>query len=125
MLLPSRATVIALAATAIGVAALLGVAQWRLHTAKTEIADLRAELAESRQNAAALASELKIQSAAVQSWKSEADRRVRLAQAALKRAEEYRALAEKRKASLEAYNTSGKEECDAMREIVDIARGLR
>lgn len=112
-------------AAAIAVALALVLMQLRLSAARLESAQLRAELLASEQDREKLAESLAAQTAAVQQWKNQADALTRRAQVAISKAEEYRALAEKRKASLEAYNTSGKDECDAMREIVDIARGLR
>lgn len=110
---------------AIAVALALVLMQLQLSAARLEAANLREQLLISEQNREKLADSLAAQTAAVQQWKSQADALTRRAQAALSKTEEYRALAEKRKASLEAYNTSGKDECDAMREIVDLARGLR
>lgn len=112
-------------AAAIAVALALVLMQLRLSAARLEAANLREQLLISEQNREKLAESLAAQTAAVQQWKNQADTLTRRAQAATSKAEEYRALAEKRKASLEAYNTSGKDECDAMREIVDVARGLR
>lgn len=112
-------------AAVIAVALALVLMQLRLSAARLESAQLRAKLLASEQNREKLAESLAAQTAAVQQWKNQADALTRRAQVAVSKAEEYRALAEKRKASLEAYNTSGKDECDAMREIVDIARGLR
>lgn len=112
-------------AAAVAVALALVLMQLRLSAARLESAQLRAELLSSEQNREKLAESLAAQTAAVQQWKSQADALTRRAQVALSKAEEYRALSEQRKASLEAYNTSGKDECDALREIVDLARSLR
>lgn len=112
-------------AAAIAVALALVLMQLQLSAARLEAANLREQLLVSEQNREKLAESLAAQTAAVQQWKSQADTLTRRAQAALSKTEEYRALSEQRKARLEAYNTSGKEECDALREIVDLARGLR
>lgn len=108
----------AAAAVAITLVTTIGVSRWQVNS-------LRADIAEARQQSTICAQSLEAQNAAVKSWQAESERRARIAQDALKQASAYRKQAEGRKSSLEAYNPKGKEECDALREIVDLARGFR
>lgn len=98
------------------VVAVIGWSRWQVHS-------LRADLAAARAEAAQLRAEIQIQTAAVERWRDEADRRARIAQEARFKAAEYRRQAEARKTRLEDYNAAGKGECDALTEIIDLARG--
>lgn len=115
-LFASRAGLSVLAAATLLVA--LGVSRWQVN-------GLRADLAEARGEAIVLRAEIDAQNAAVRQWRAEAERRAQAAQAATKQAAEYRRQAETNRATLEAYNPEGKGECDALVEIVDMARGWR
>lgn len=119
-------TLLRLLATRVGLAVLagaillaaLGVSRWQIN-------GLRADLAEATSESTTLRAEIGAQNAAVRQWRAEAERRAQAAQAATKQAAEYRRQAETNRATLEAYNPQGKGECDALVEIVDLARGWR
>lgn len=95
-------------AAAIAVALALVLMQLRLSAARLEAANLRERLLISEQNREKLAESLAAQTAAVQRWKSQADALARRAHAAISKAEEYRALAEKRKPALRLTTLPGR-----------------
>ncbi len=99
---------------AVLVAAVLGWSRWQVH-------GLRADLAEAKAETLQLAAQVGVQNAQVSAWKQAAAQRQAAASAALDQASSQRQRADRLAATIRATPLP-KEECDALRAIVDTAR---
>lgn len=89
---------------------------------RLQLAHARAALAEAKAETTRLRADLEAQSIAVDRWRAEAAARQRRAKTAVREADAYRRKADVSAARLATYSPAGKEECDAMRDLVDLAR---
>lgn len=100
---------------AIAFVGIVGLSRYQVATARAETSAARAETA-------AIKTDLEVQSSAVRLWKQQALERRERARSASREADALRRKADLATARLAAYNPFGKDECDAMRDLVDLAR---
>lgn len=110
---------------AASVALAIGWMQLKLSEAKSQIAEMQIDLANCLQKNKALTDAIAKQADYVQQLKNQSEAISKKAKEAALKSEEYRLMMEQNKLRLESYSTSGKDECDALREIVDLARNMR
>lgn len=105
--------------------AILAAITWQrleVHGLHADLAASRADLADIRAAAQRCAVDLGVQTMQVNAWQSAAEERARKAQLALKEAALYRGQAQAKKTTLYALQLPS-EECDALKSLVDTARG--